>query len=43
MGATQEAEIANYVMGKVLPQCPQIKPGENYDFYVIPGGVHNIF
>jgi endo-1,4-beta-xylanase len=30
------------IMGKVLPQCPQIKPGENYDFYVIPGGVHDM-
>ena len=30
------------IMGKVLPQCPQIKPGENYDFYVIPGGVHDL-
>ena len=30
------------IMGKVLPQCPQLKPGENYDFYVIPGGVHDM-
>ena len=30
------------IMGKVLPQCPQMKHGENYDFYVIPGGVHDM-
>ena len=30
------------VMEKALPLCPQIKPGENYDFYVIPGGVHDM-
>ena len=30
------------IMGKVLPICPQLKKGENYDFYVIPGGVHDM-
>ena len=30
------------IMNKVLPQCPQIKDGENYAFYVIPGGVHDM-
>ena len=30
------------IMEKVLPQCPQIKPGTNYDFYLIPGGVHDM-
>ncbi|MCR5323671.1 MAG: hypothetical protein K6E85_10430 [Lachnospiraceae bacterium] len=30
------------IMGKVLPICPQIKKAENYDFFVIPGGVHDM-
>lgn len=30
------------IMGKVLPICPQIKKGENYDFFVIPGGAHDM-
>ena len=30
------------IMGKVLKTCPQLRPGENYDFYVIPGGVHDM-
>lgn len=30
------------IMERVLPLCPQLKPGENYEFYVIPGGVHDM-
>ena len=30
------------VMEKTLPVCPQLKKGVNYDFYVIPGGVHDM-
>ncbi len=30
------------VMEKTLPVCPQLKQGVNYDFYVIPGGVHDM-
>ncbi len=30
------------VMQKTLPVCPYLKPGENYDFYTIPGGVHDM-
>lgn len=30
------------IMGKALEVCPQLKPGENYDFYIIPGGVHDM-
>lgn len=30
------------IMDKVLPLCPQLIPGENYDFYTIPGGVHDM-
>ncbi|MBQ7679095.1 MAG: hypothetical protein IJT34_04520 [Butyrivibrio sp.] len=30
------------VMEKTLPVCPQLRQGENYDFYVIPGGVHDM-
>ncbi|MCR5510140.1 MAG: hypothetical protein K6F54_04240 [Lachnospiraceae bacterium] len=30
------------VMEKTLPLCPQLKPGENYEFYMIPGGVHDM-
>ena len=30
------------IMNKVLPQCPILRPGVNYDFYVIPGGVHDM-
>ena len=35
-------EEHTYIMQKVLPICPQLKTGENYDFYVIPGGVHDM-
>ena len=30
------------IMEKVLPICPQLQKGRNYDFYVIPGGVHDM-
>ena len=30
------------IMNRVLPICPQLKKGENYDFFVIPGGVHDM-
>lgn len=30
------------IMGKAVEVCPQIIPGENYDFYTIPGGVHDM-
>lgn len=30
------------IMTRVLPLCPQLKPQENYDFFVIPGGVHDM-
>ena len=30
------------IMGRALEVCPQLVPGENYDFYVIPGGVHDM-
>ena len=35
-------EDQTQVMEKTLPLCPQIKPGENYEFYIIPGGVHDM-
>ena len=30
------------VMTRTLPLCPELKPGKNYAFYVIPGGVHDM-
>lgn len=30
------------IMGKALEVCPQLVPGENYDFFTIPGGVHDM-
>ena len=30
------------IMSKVEPLCPTLKRGENYDFFVIPGGVHDM-
>ena len=30
------------VMERTLPVCPELIPGVNYDFYVIPGGVHDM-
>ena len=30
------------IMEKAVEACPYLKPGENYDFYVIPGGVHDM-
>ena len=30
------------VMERTLPVCPYLKPGKNYDFYTIPGGVHDM-
>lgn len=30
------------IMEKALPICPQLRQGETYDFYVIPGGVHDM-
>ena len=29
-------------MGKVIAVCPQLKKGVNYDFFTIPGGVHDM-
>lgn len=30
------------IMTKALKVCKQLVPGENYDFYTIPGGVHDM-
>ncbi|MBR4815997.1 MAG: hypothetical protein IKZ73_01875 [Lachnospiraceae bacterium] len=30
------------IMGKVTAVCPQLKKGVNYDFFTIPGGVHDM-
>ncbi len=30
------------IMDKVVLDCPQLVRGENYDFYTIPGGVHDM-
>lgn len=30
------------IMSKVLEKCPQLVPGQNYDFFLIPGGVHDM-
>ena len=30
------------IMEKALALCPQLKKGENYDYYVIPGGKHDM-
>lgn len=30
------------IMTRALEICPQLRPKENYDFYVIPGGVHDM-
>lgn len=30
------------IMSKVEPLCPTLRRGENYDFFVIPGGVHDM-
>ena len=30
------------VMEKTLKVCQELKPGDNYDWYVIPGGVHDM-
>ena len=30
------------IMEKAVEASPYIKPGENYEFYVIPGGVHDM-
>ena len=30
------------IMEKAVAASPYLKPGENYDFYVIPGGVHDM-
>ncbi len=31
------------IMERVIPVCPQIKPGVNYEFYTIPGGTHDMW
>lgn len=31
-----------YIMDKAVPACPQLVQGENYDFYTIPGGIHDM-
>ncbi len=30
------------IMEKALKRCSILKPGDNYFFYVIPGGVHDM-
>lgn len=30
------------IMDRALLRCPQLVPGKNYDFYTIPGGVHDM-
>ena len=30
------------IMGKVIKACDILKQGENYDFFIIPGGVHDM-
>ncbi len=30
------------IMGRAVSQSPFLKQGENYDFYIIPGGVHDM-
>lgn len=30
------------VMERTLPVCQYLKPGENYEFYTIPGGIHDM-
>ena len=30
------------IMGKAVEKSDLLVPGENYDFYIIPGGVHDI-
>ena len=30
------------IMQRTLPLCPELIPDVNYDFYVIPGGVHDM-
>lgn len=31
-----------YIMEKAEPVCPQLVRGKNYDFFTIPGGVHDM-
>ena len=31
-----------YIMEKAVPVCPQLIQGKNYDFFTIPGGVHDM-
>ncbi len=35
-------EEHRYIMTKVTEDCPQLVQGKNYDFFVIPGGVHDM-
>lgn len=35
-------EEHRYIMERAVPLCPQLKQGENYDFFTIPGGVHDM-
>ena len=30
------------IMEKALQACPELKKGENYDFFVVPGGIHDM-
>ncbi len=30
------------IMDRVVPMCPQLVQGKNYDFFTIPGGVHDM-
>ncbi len=35
-------EEHKYIMEQTLQVCPQLVPGKNYDFFTIPGGVHDM-
>ena len=35
-------EEHQYIMGKAVPVCPQLIQGKTYDFFTIPGGVHDM-
>ncbi|MCR4787465.1 MAG: hypothetical protein K5888_02660 [Lachnospiraceae bacterium] len=30
------------IMDRTVPVCPELEKGKNYDFYIIPGGVHDM-
>lgn len=35
-------EEHKYIMEHAVPLCPQLVPGKNYDFFTIPGGIHDM-